>query len=228
MFAVSPARRGLRRGATSGCVLLPDTQIFRKRAPRGDARLGRALQVVRRPAHRGLRRPRGPRHREAARLRDEGGRGRHARLPVPRLPRRGPPLRAARADRQGLALHRPDAKAPALSKLGGKAWQLLKSRAREHRSASSPASCSQLYAQPPDVAGRSPTTVEREWLERLESRVPVPRDGGPARARSRRSRRTSRRAQPDGPARLRRRRLRQDRGRGPRGVRGRARTASRR
>jgi transcription-repair coupling factor (superfamily II helicase) len=42
-FAVSPARRGF-VWRDLGLVLLPDTQIFRKRAPRGDARLGRALQ----------------------------------------------------------------------------------------------------------------------------------------------------------------------------------------
>src|SRR6185369_7183399 len=42
-FTVSPARRGF-VWRDLGLVLLPDTQIFRKRAPRHDARLGRALQ----------------------------------------------------------------------------------------------------------------------------------------------------------------------------------------
>jgi len=42
-FTVSTARRGF-VWRDLGLVLLPDTQIFRKRAPRGDARLGRALQ----------------------------------------------------------------------------------------------------------------------------------------------------------------------------------------
>jgi len=42
-FTVSPARRGF-VWRELGLVLLPDTQIFRKRAPRADARLGRALQ----------------------------------------------------------------------------------------------------------------------------------------------------------------------------------------
>ncbi|HXV58367.1 MAG TPA: CarD family transcriptional regulator, partial [Gaiellaceae bacterium] len=43
VFAVSPARRGfvLR---DLGVILLPDTQVFRKRPPRTDARIGRALQ----------------------------------------------------------------------------------------------------------------------------------------------------------------------------------------
>ena len=62
--------------------------------------------VVRRPPQRRLHRPRGPRRRQAGRLRDEGGRGRHARLPLPRVPRRGPALRPARAARQGLEVHR--------------------------------------------------------------------------------------------------------------------------
>ena len=105
LFAVAPARRGF-VWRELGLVLLPDTQVFRKRPaacrppPRSRAR------HVRRPAHRRLHRPRGSRGREAARLRDEGGRRRHARLPLRRLPRRGPALRPARAARQGLEVHR--------------------------------------------------------------------------------------------------------------------------
>src|SRR5207302_1840270 len=41
-----------------------------------------------------------------ARLLDDDRRRRNARLPLPRLPRRGPPLRPTRAARQGLALRR--------------------------------------------------------------------------------------------------------------------------
>ena len=85
-FAVAPARRGfvLR---DLGLVLLPDTQIFRKRPPRADARIGRALQSFADLRTGRLRRPRGPRRREAPRLRDEDRRGGHARLSLPRLPR---------------------------------------------------------------------------------------------------------------------------------------------
>ena len=43
LFAVSPARRGF-VWRDLGLVLLPDTQVFRKRPPRTDHRLGRALQ----------------------------------------------------------------------------------------------------------------------------------------------------------------------------------------
>ena len=42
-FVVSPARRGF-VWRELGLALLPDTQVFRKRPPRADARLGRALQ----------------------------------------------------------------------------------------------------------------------------------------------------------------------------------------
>ena len=63
-----------------------------------------------------------------------------------------------------------DAKAPALSKLGGKAWQNLKTRARE---------CVRelagellaLYAQRQQAPGQ-PTTSTHEWLERLEAEFP--------------------------------------------------------
>src|SRR6185312_9712652 len=98
-FAVVPARRGF-VSRDLGIALLPDTQVFRKRPARA-----RACELRRAPARR-LRRPRGPRHREAARLRHERGGRRHARLPPPRVPRRRPAVRATRAGRKALALHR--------------------------------------------------------------------------------------------------------------------------
>ena len=42
LFSVAPARRGF-VWRELGLVLLPDTQVFRKRPPRADRRLGRAL-----------------------------------------------------------------------------------------------------------------------------------------------------------------------------------------
>src|SRR5262249_35864157 len=42
-FVVSPARRGF-VWRDLGLAVLPDVQVFRKRPPRSDARLGRALQ----------------------------------------------------------------------------------------------------------------------------------------------------------------------------------------
>ena len=111
-----------------------------------------------------------------------------------------------------------DAKAPALSKLGGKAWDRLKARAREGVRELA-GELIRLYAERAAGAGRR--VLARARVARAaRGRVPVPRDRGPA-ARDRGGQGGPRGAAPDGPARLRRRRLRQDRGRDPRGVRGR-------
>ena len=216
-FAVSPARRGF-VWRDLGVALLPDTQVFRKRPPRATAAPGRALAELLRPAHGRLRRARGPRRRAAERLRDEGGRGRHPRLPAARLPRRRPRLRPARADRQGLPLHRlrlegaralearrqglgqpQDARARAPARDGGRAAAAVRGAA--------------------DAAGRR---LRRRARVGRAARVgvPVPRDRGPADG-DRGGQGGSRVRAPDGPARLRRRRLRQDRGRAARRVRGR-------
>jgi hypothetical protein len=175
-FAVAPARRGF-VWRELGLVLLPDTQVFRKRPPRATDRLGRALQsfadlrvgdyVVHEDHGIG----------QAARLRDEGGRERHARLPASRLPRRGPALRPARAARKALAVHRRgcDGSGPLEARRQGLAEP---QGARARPSGSSPASCSQLYAQR-QRAGRR-VRPPSDWLERLEASFPVPRDGRPA------------------------------------------------
>ena len=110
-----------------------------------------------------------------------------------------------------------DAQAPALSKLGGKAWDNLKNaRAR------APARDGGRAARSSTRSGRrSPGVaydVEHEWLERLEAEFPYRETRGPAR-RDRGGEGRSRGAASDGPARLRRRRLRQDRGRAARRVR---------
>src|SRR5207248_3836611 len=63
-----------------------------------------------------------------------------------------------------------DARAPALSKLGGKAWQLLKSRARESvRELAT--ELIQLYAQRQTRPGIA-FDLEHEWLSRLEASCP--------------------------------------------------------
>ena len=181
MFAVAPARRGF-VWRELGLVLLPDTQVFRKRPPRADKRLGRALASFADLRSRRLHRPRGPRRRQAARLRDEGGRGRHARLPLPRVPRRGPALRPARAARQGLeATSAPTRGAPTLSKLGGKAWQNLKARARESVQRARGRADRALRAAPAGCRAR-PTTSTNEWLERLETEFPYRETEDQARA----------------------------------------------
>jgi transcription-repair coupling factor (superfamily II helicase) len=63
-----------------------------------------------------------------------------------------------------------DAKAPALSKLGGKAWDRLKARAREgvHELAGD---LIRLYAERQQAPG-SAYSLDHEWLERLESEFP--------------------------------------------------------
>ena len=63
-----------------------------------------------------------------------------------------------------------DAKAPTLSKLGGKAWDNLKTRAREHLREMA-GELLQLYAQRQTQPGVA-YDVEHEWVERLESEFP--------------------------------------------------------
>src|SRR5205823_12938292 len=130
LFAVAPSRRGfvLR---DLGLVLLPDAQVFRKRPPRADVRLGRALQSfadLRTGDHvvhedHGVGRLLGFETKEVAGVTRDylflAFRG-DDRLYVPHE-------QVGKVSRYLGA----DAKAPALSKLGGKAWLLLKSRARE-------------------------------------------------------------------------------------------------
>ena len=107
----------------------------------GRPRGSRAAEL-RRPAHRRPRRPRGPRRREAARLRDEDGRRRHARLPLPRVQGRRPPLRPARADRQGVALRRRRTGTRRRSRSSAARRGRRSRTARGRARTSSPASCS--------------------------------------------------------------------------------------
>jgi len=168
-FTVSPARRGF-VWRELGLVLLPDTQIFRKRAPRGDARLGRALQsfadlrtgdYVVHEDH-GIGRLLGFETKEVAGVTRDylflAFRG-EDRLYVPHE-------QIGKVSRYIGA----DAKAPALSKLGGKAWLLLKSRARE--------SVQELAGELIALYARRQTSpgvafdLSGEWLERLETEFP--------------------------------------------------------
>jgi transcription-repair coupling factor (superfamily II helicase) len=168
-FTISPARRGF-VWRDLGLVLLPDTQIFRKRAPRGDARLGRALQsfadlrtgdYVVHEDH-GIGRLLGFETKEVAGVTRDylflAFRG-EDRLYVPHE-------QIGKVSRYIGA----DAKAPALSKLGGKAWLLLKSRARE--------SVQELAGELIALYARRQTSqgvafdLSGEWLERLEAEFP--------------------------------------------------------
>jgi transcription-repair coupling factor (superfamily II helicase) len=129
-FTVSPARRGF-VWRDLGLVLLPDHQVFRRRVPRERRIGGRALQsfadlrtgdYVVHEDH-GVAKLLGFETKEVAGVTRDylllGFRG-DDKVYVPHE-QLGKVSRYIGAD----------AKAPALSKLGGKAWELLKSRARE-------------------------------------------------------------------------------------------------
>jgi transcription-repair coupling factor (superfamily II helicase) len=168
-FAVSPARRGF-VWRELGLALLPDTQVFRKRAPRADARIGRALQsfadlrtgdYVVHEDH-GVGRLLGFETKTVADVTRDylfvGFRG-DDRLYVPHE-------QIGKVSRYIGA----DARAPALSKLGGKAWQLIKSRARESARELA-GELITLYARRQTTPG-TPYDLTSDWLERLEASFP--------------------------------------------------------
>ena len=168
-FVVSPARRGF-VWRELGLALLPDTQVFRKRPPRVDTRLGRALQsfadlrvgdYVVHEDH-GVGKLLGFETKDVAGVTRDylflAFRG-DDRLYVPHE-------QIAKVSRYIGA----DAKAPALSKLGGSAWQNLKSRARASVRELA-GDLLALYAQRRQAAGHA-HDLTNDWLERLESSFP--------------------------------------------------------
>ncbi|MEX2613794.1 MAG: DEAD/DEAH box helicase, partial [Gaiellaceae bacterium] len=168
-LVVSPARRGF-VWRDLGVALLPDVQVFRKRPPRADARLGRALQsfadlrtgdYVVHEDH-GIGRLLGFETKEVASVTRDylylAFRG-EDRLYVPheQLPKVSRYIGA-------------DAGAPALSKLGGKAWQNLKSRARASVRELA-GELIALYARRQQAPGFA-FDLNQDWLERLEASFP--------------------------------------------------------
>jgi transcription-repair coupling factor (superfamily II helicase) len=168
-FAISPARRGF-VWRELGFALLPDTQVFRKRPPRATAAPGRALQsfsdlrtgdYVVHEDH-GIAQLLGFETREVAGV------------------TRDYLLLAYRGDDRVYVPHEQigkvsryigaDSKAPTLSKLGGKAWDNLKTRARQHLREMA-GELLQLYAQRQTQPGVA-YDVDHEWVERLESEFP--------------------------------------------------------
>ncbi|HEV8462841.1 MAG TPA: transcription-repair coupling factor, partial [Gaiellaceae bacterium] len=168
-FAVSPARRGF-VWRELGFALLPDTQVFRKRPPRATTAPGRALQsfsdlrtgdYVVHEDH-GIAQLLGFETKEVAGV------------------TRDYLLLAYRGDDRVYVPHEQigkvsryigaDSKAPALSKLGGKAWDNLKTRAREHLREMA-GELLQLYARRQTQPGIA-YNVEHEWVERLEADFP--------------------------------------------------------
>jgi len=168
-FAVAPARRGF-VWRELGLALLPDTQVFRKRPPRAAAAPGRALQsfsdlrtgdFVVHEDH-GIAQLLGFETKEVAGVTRDylllAFRG-EDRVYVPHE-------QIGKVSRYIGA----DSKAPALSKLGGKAWDNLKTRAREHLRELA-GELLQLYAQRQTQPGVA-YDVDHEWVERLESEFP--------------------------------------------------------
>jgi len=169
-FAVSPARRGF-VWRDLQLVLLPDTQIFRKRAPRPEAaRIGRALQSfadLRTGDHV---------------VHEDHGVGKLLGFETKTVAgvTRDYLFLAFRGDDRLYVPHEQigkvsryigtDARAPALSKLGGKAWQNLKTRARESVRELA-GELLALYAQRQQAPG-VPFDLRHEWLEQLEAAFP--------------------------------------------------------
>jgi transcription-repair coupling factor (superfamily II helicase) len=168
-FAVAPARRGF-VWRELGLVLLPDTQVFRKRPPRADRRLGRALasfadlRVGDHVVHEdhGIGKLLGFETKEVAGVTRDylhlAFRG-EDRLYVPheQLGKLSKYIGA-------------DAAAPSLSKLGGKAWQNLKARAR-NAVRELAGELLQLYAQRQRAEGVA-NDLSGDWIERLEASFP--------------------------------------------------------
>jgi transcription-repair coupling factor (superfamily II helicase) len=169
LFAVTPARRGL-VWRDLGLVLLPDTQVFRRRPPRERRVGGRALQsfadlrtgdYVVHEDH-GIGKLLGFETKTVAGVTRDylhlAFRG-DDRLYVPHE-QLGKVSRYIGAD----------SAVPALSKLGGKAWDNLKARARASVRELAGELLS-LYAQRQRASG-IPYDLRSDWLERLESEFP--------------------------------------------------------
>jgi transcription-repair coupling factor (superfamily II helicase) len=169
LFAVTPARRGF-VWRDLGLVLLPDTQVFRKRPPRERRSGGRALQsfadlrtgdYVVHEDH-GIGKLLGFETKEVAGVTRDylflGFRG-DDRLYVPHE-QLGKVSRYIGADNS----------VPALSKLGGKAWENLKNRARASVRELA-GELLALYAQRQQAPG-VPYDLRHEWLQRLEAEFP--------------------------------------------------------
>ena len=178
-FAVAPARRGF-VWRELGIALLPDTQVFRRRPPRATAPAGRALasfsdlrtsDYVVHEDH-GIAQLLGFETKEVAGVTRDylllGFRG-DDRVFVPHE-------QIGKVSRYVGS----DSHAPALSKLGGKAWDNLKNRARAHLREMA-GELLQLYAERQTRVGIA-YDLDQEWLERLEAEFPYRETEDQARA----------------------------------------------
>jgi len=169
VFAVAPARRGF-VWRELGLVLLPDTQVFRRRPPR-ERRVGaRALQSfadLRTGDHV---------------VHEDHGVGKLLGFETKEVAgvTRDYLLLAFRGDDRLYVPHEQlgkvsryigaDGSAPALSKLGGKAWDNLKARARASVRELA-GELLALYAQRQQAPGVE-FELDSDWLERLEAEFP--------------------------------------------------------
>jgi transcription-repair coupling factor (superfamily II helicase) len=168
-FVVSPARRGF-VWRDLGIALLPDTQVFRKRARPRDHRIGRALQSFAdlRTGDYVVHEDHGVGRLLGFETKTVAGVTRDYLL----LQFRGDDRLYVPHEQLGKVSHYigVDAKAPALSKLGGKAWQLLKSRVRTGVRELA-GELLALYAKRQQAPGFS-HDLTSDWLERLEAEFP--------------------------------------------------------
>jgi transcription-repair coupling factor (superfamily II helicase) len=168
-FAVAPARRGF-VWRELGLVLLPDTQVFRKRPPRADRRLGRALASFAdlRTGDFVVHEDHGVGKLLGFETKDVGGVTRDYLF----LAFRGEDRLYIPHEQLGKVSKYigADATAPALSKLGGKAWQNLKARARASVRELATELIA-LYAQRQQAPGLA-YDLDNDWLERLEAEFP--------------------------------------------------------
>ena len=169
LYAVSPARPGGVWGVL-GLALLPDTQVIRPKPRRAEHRVGRALQSfadLRTGDHV---------------VHEDHGVGKLLGFETKEVAgvTRDYLLLAFRGDDRLYVPHEQLGKvsryigtnggAPALSKLGGKAWQLLKSRAREGIRELA-GELLRLYAERQQAPGVG-YDLEHEYLEQLEASFP--------------------------------------------------------
>jgi transcription-repair coupling factor (superfamily II helicase) len=169
LFAVAPARRGL-VWRDLALALLPDTQVFRKRPPRAQPRVGRALQSFAdlRVGDHVVHEDHGVGRLETFETREVAGVTRDYLL----LAFRGDDRLYVPHEQIGKVSRYVgvDGRPPALSKLGGKAWQLLKSRARASIRELA-GELLRLYAQRRQASGVA-YDLSSDWLEQLEASFP--------------------------------------------------------
>jgi transcription-repair coupling factor (superfamily II helicase) len=169
LFAVAPARRGF-VWRDLGVALLPDTQVFRKRPPRTQPRIGRALQSFAdlRVGDHVVHEDHGVGRLETFETREVAGVTRDYLL----LAFRGDDRLYVPHEQIGKVSRYVgvDGRPPALSKLGGKAWRLLKSRARASIRELA-GELLRLYAQRRQASGVA-YDLSSDWLEQLEASFP--------------------------------------------------------